>query len=336
MILVTGGTGLLGGHLLLYLAENQQIIRAIYRDISALEKVRRFFLLQTSKGQQLFEKIEWVRADITQIPELELAFEGITQVFHAAGFVSFNPQDAEILYKINIEGTANVVNLCIDFKIKKLCYVSSVAALGKEGAKGIDENSHWNPDDNNHDYAISKHGGEMEVWRASQEGVDVVVVNPAVILGSGFWEAPSSLIFNKINEGLTFYTTGGTGVVAADDVARAMIQLMQSDIKNERFVLNQSNITYKQLLTSIAEKLGKKPPKRKISCTILAILAILDGFFSFLRIKKRKLTLNNAQSLSTISAYNGEKITQILDFSYTPLDRTLQKITDDFKSEFGK
>ena len=248
MILVTGGTGLIGSSLLFYLTQNKEHkVRAIYRNADTLQRVKQLFNSLSNNGEAQFAAIDWVVADLNDIPALEKAFRDVTFVFHCAGLISFKPNDFDKLIEVNVQGTANIVNLCIDFGVKKLCYVSSVATLSATPNKLITEESDWNNEENNTDYAISKHGGEMEVWRGSQEGLKVVVVNPSVVLGSGFYDSGSGLLFKKIAEGLSYYPSGGTGFVAVTDVVRAMILLQFSEIENRRFILNTANLSYLSL-----------------------------------------------------------------------------------------
>ena len=202
MILVTGATGLVGSHLLVKLLQEEKEVKALFRTEKKIEAVKNVF--QHKKSIHLFEKINWIKGDITDVPTLNIAFENITHVYHCAALISFDPNDEEVLRKVNIEGTANVVNCCIDFGIKKLCHVSSIAALGdtREYEYSITEETEWNPEKLHGDYAISKYGSETEVWRAQQEGVDVVIVNPGVIFGYGFPTQGSGIIINKVKNGL--------------------------------------------------------------------------------------------------------------------------------------
>ena len=205
MILVTGGTGLVGAHLLYQLSLENKTIKAIYRASSNIESVKRVFSYYTDNFEFLFNKIKWIEADITDIVTLEKAFENVTKVYHSAALISFNPNDYRAMRKVNIHGTANLVNLCIDKKIEKLCFVSSIATVDKDpNSKIIDETNEWNYENNNYGYAITKYGAEMEVWRATQEGVDVVIVNPGIILGGGFWKNGSGAIFDKVYKGLKY------------------------------------------------------------------------------------------------------------------------------------
>ena len=317
MILVTGGTGQIGSRLLLNLTKNKAYkVRAIYRNTQSLEKIRQLFVKHSDSGAAQFDTIEWIQADLSNIPALEKAFEGVTFVFHCAGLISFQPQDFDKLIEVNVQGTANIVNLSIDFGVKKLCYVSSVATLSTLPHTPIDEENDWNNEDNNTDYAISKHGAEMEVWRGSQEGLPVVIVNPSVVLGGDFADRGSGLLYKKVADGLRYYPAGATGFVGVDDVVRAMVQLQFSEVEGERFVLNAENLTYKAVLERIAKQLGVKAPTKCVSHQMLRFLARLDGVLSFLHLKKRTLTLASADALGTVTTYNGEKIKKYIDFNY--------------------
>ena len=317
MILVTGGTGQIGSRLLLNLTKNKAYkVRAIYRNTQSLEKIRQLFVKHSDSSAAQFDTIEWIQADLSNIPALEKAFEGVTFVFHCAGLISFQPQDFDKLIEVNVQGTANIVNLSIDFGVKKLCYVSSVATLSTLPHTPIDEENDWNNEDNNTDYAISKHGAEMEVWRGSQEGLPVVIVNPSVVLGGDFADRGSGLLYKKVADGLRYYPAGATGFVGVDDVVRAMVQLQFSEVAGERFVLNAENLTYKAVLERIAKQLGVKAPTKQVSHQMLRFLARLDGVLSFLHLKKRTLTLASADALGTVTTYNGEKIKKYIDFNY--------------------
>ena len=167
-------------------------VRATHRASSDLASVKKVFSYYTKDVEALYQKIEWVAANITEIPQLTQAFQGITHVYHCAAFVSFNPKHYHALKKANIEGTANVVNIALANDVKKMCYVSSIATLGKSlNGESITEETPWNPEDKNSVYSITKYGAEMEVWRGTQEGLDAVIVNPGVTLGEGYWHSSS-------------------------------------------------------------------------------------------------------------------------------------------------
>lgn len=326
MILVTGGTGLVGSHLLFELANAKKEVRAVYRTEKAKDKVKTIFEYYSDSAQELFDSISWIQADITDIPSMIPAFEGVTAVYHAAALISFNPKDYREMRKVNIHGTAIVVNLAIDAGVKKLCYVSSIAAVGDNPSKAvIDEENEWNGNDNNHGYAISKYGGEMEIWRASQEGVDVVIVNPGVILGPGFWSSGSGEIFAQVAKGMPFFTEGVTGFVGVKDVVRAMVLLMQSEVKNERFILVAENISYKDMLTEIASALNVKPPKRKVSPWMTGLFWRWEALKTFLTGAPPKMTKLGARSLHTASFYENDKIKKAIDFVFEDIAKVVKQ-----------
>lgn len=326
MILVTGGTGLVGSHLLYHLTLENDVVRAIYRTKKSIEAVQKVFLYDADNGTSLFSKIEWIQADITDVPSLENTFENVTFVYHAAALVSFDPKEYRTMRQVNIEGTANIVNLCIDEKVQKLCFVSSIAAVGDSiNSTEINEENEWVVGKNSSGYSITKYGAEMEVWRATQEGVDVVIVNPGVILGAGFWRLSTGKFFTQVAKGFHFYTEGITGFVGVTDVVKVMLQLMKSEVKNERFILVSENNSFKEVFSQIAEGLGKKKPRIKISKIVTAVLWRIDTVISKITRKTPLLTKENAKSLHEVSLYSSEKIKTTLNYSFEPIEEVIQK-----------
>ena len=252
MILVTGGTGLVGSHLSLDLALTNANVRALYRTKSKLEEVKKIFSYYINNFETVFNKIEWVQTDILDIPALELVFKDVDYVYHAAAFISFNPKDFDLLQKTNVEGTANIVNLCIAHGIKKLCYVSTIGTIGPSlpGKKATEENE-WTGQNANV-YALTKHAAEMEVWRGSQENLDIVIVNPGVIIGPGFWQTGSGTLFKTVKKLKKHYPPGGSGFVSITDVTKVMIGLMQSSITGQRFILVSENLSFKDILSKLS------------------------------------------------------------------------------------
>lgn len=327
MILVTGGTGLVGAHLLYFLLKEGTPVRAIHRKDSNLNSVKNILALYTSESDILFDKIQWMEADITDIPALTKAFEDVTYVYHCAAIIDFNPSSYRLLKKINVEGTANIVNFCLAKNVKKLCYVSSVSAFGSAMQGNlIDETTYWNPDERNDVYSITKYGAEMEVWRGTQEGLDAVIVNPSVILGISPSAGGSGTIIDLGARGIPFYPTGGGGIVDVQDVVRAMILLMNSDIKNQQYLLVGENIYYRDLLTQLANLFGKKPPKRKLSKSFMFFLSSMDWLFSNIFGSKRKVVKATVRSMFNTSFYDTSKIKKELDFEFTPTKETLERI----------
>ncbi|MGB6150767.1 MAG: NAD-dependent epimerase/dehydratase family protein [Pricia sp.] len=324
MILVTGGTGLVGAHLLLRLMEGGHAVRAIYREGSDLNRVENVFGYYRKDAKVLFDKIEWTLADIIDIPALETAFEGVTKVYHAAALISFDPGDYKKLQKINAEGTSNIVNLCIARKVEKLCYASTIGTIGRSiDGKNADEDSPWTPREANV-YGLSKHAAEMEVWRASQEGVPVVMVNPGVIIGPGFWDAGSGAIFNTAQKTYGYYPPGGTGFVTVHDVVALMMQLMASPIKNERFIAVAENWTYQKILTEITQEFGLKPPKKRLAFWQLEIGRWFDGLKNLFFNKGRTITKSHIRSLKNRQIFDNQKAVKTLDFKFSSLNQEIR------------
>ncbi|MFA5556131.1 MAG: NAD-dependent epimerase/dehydratase family protein [Flavobacteriaceae bacterium] len=318
MNLITGGTGLIGAHLLIFLLEKGEDVRAVFRTKNSINKTKKFF--DFYQKTHLFSKIEWTQADINDVPALEKAFENISEVYHCAAYVSLSASDDK-MYKINIEGTANMVNLSIDFRVKKFCYVSSIAALGEPEkiSLTITENTPWNPNANNGDYAISKYGAEMEVFRGSQEGLNVVIVNPGVILGPEILDHGSAKFFRKVKSGMFFYTKGKTGFVAVTDVVKAMYMLMKSDITSEKYILVGENMSFKDFLSKIAVSVRAKKPKFYANPTMTNLASKIDWLVATLFFKERKLTKSMSDAAHSQTVFSNQKIKTDLNFEFTDI-----------------
>jgi dihydroflavonol-4-reductase len=327
MVLVTGGTGLVGAHLLIHLLEKGENVRAIFRNWDSTKKTKTLFTLY--KKETLFNSIHWIQGDILDIPSLENAFYGIDYVYHCAAIISFDPKDEDLIRKTNIEGTANIVNFCLAHNIKKLCHVSSIASLGDlPGHESIiTEETEWNPEKPHGDYAISKYGAEMEIWRGLQEGLQVVIVNPGVIVGPGFWDQGSGVMFTKVKKGLTFYSKGSTGFVAVSDVIDIMYQLTKSPICGERFTIISQNFTYKDFLFSIADSLKVKRPQYHATPFLMSTICKLDWLASNLLGRKRLISKATARSSYSTDLYSNEKIKNALNFKFIDVSDYINEIS---------
>ena len=334
MILVTGGTGLVGAHLLFHLVRAGHRPKAIYRTEKRTALTKKVFSYYTDDHEKLFDAIDWVECDILDLPSLGKAFEGITHVYHAAALISFDPNDYKKLLKVNAEGTANIVNLSLANNVKKLCYVSSIAAIGDSIDKSpVKESNEW-IEATRAGYSISKHEAEMEVWRASQEGVPVVIVNPGVIIGPGFWKSGSGLFFYAAARESKYYLPNGTGFVSVNDVVNAMLQLMDSDIKNERFILVNENWSYFYLSKLLASGLHKKAPSKELKGWMLNFFWRLDWLKSAITGSRRKLSKNTAKILQKTEVYDNSKIQKFLpQFQYDDLEETTLRYCTIFLNE---
>jgi nucleoside-diphosphate-sugar epimerase len=329
MIFVTGGTGLVGSHILLKLAQQSKDFKALKRESSTLDVCKSIFTYYNV--DDLFAKINWIDGDVNDIPSLEEGMKDCDLLLHCAGIISYSSFDRELLKKVNIEGTANVMNVALNLGIKKVSFISSIAALGCNSTVGvIDEKCYFKPSKINSNYALSKYFSEQEVWRASAEGMDIVIVNPSVILGPGDWAKGSSQIFEKIYDGLKFYTGGSTGYVDVTDVAESAIQLLFSDIKNERFIVSGANLKYRDCFDRIALALGRNKATIKVNPLLKEIAWRFESIKSLITGKKPLLTKETANSSMTESIFSNAKIKSTLGFQFTDIDVSIKKYANWF------
>lgn len=329
MILVTGGTGLLGAHVLHRLLEEGKQVRALHRSAKSLATVRDIFRHYVDDPETLMQRIEWVQGDILDIPAMEAAMEGVTDVYHIAATVSFDPKDRDFMFKVNVEGTANVVNLCLAHAGVRLCHVSSVAALGRvEGQGLIDEETAWKDSERNSNYGKSKRKAEMEVWRGMAEGLDAVIVNPCIILGPGDWNQSSAALFTKVWNGLPYYTEGENAMVDVRDVAAVMVLLMERSIFGQRFIVAQANHRLVDVVNLIADRLGKKRPTTKASSLLMALAWRAEKLRCMLTGAKPFITRETADNALHISHYSNAKLLKALpDFQFRPLAETVKDVS---------
>ena len=324
MILVTGGTGLLGSHLLVELTKSNDKIRAIYRSkdrITSVEQLFHYYLGQSYLVH--WQKIEWVSGDILDVESLKHVFQNVEIVYHAAGFVSFASRDFRQCIKINREGTANIVNACLRFNVKKLGYVSSTAAIGGNEGELITENNKWENSPLTSGYSVSKYSAEKEVWRGIEEGLNAVIINPCVILGPGHWEETSLTIFKNASKGMKYYPTGSNATVDARDVANCLVKLVNSNISNERFLCIGSNQSFRDLITEIAQQAKAKVPTTPIDKKWLVLLTRILGPIYRLIGKKSPLTMDTINSAYKKLVYDNSKISQATSHSFYSLRETV-------------
>lgn len=328
MILITGSTGILGGHLLVYLLEKGQKIRLTYREGSDREGLKKRVVFENPALETAWNTLEWVPAALDDIPQLELALDGVDTIYHCAGLVSFDPRDRDELLKVNWEGTQNLVNIALAKGIKTFCYASSVATIGGI-TKTVSEKDAWDPARTNV-YATSKYLGEMEVWRGSQEGLNTVIVNPGVILGTGPWTGGSGRLVPAIANGLRYSIPGSSGFVGAWDVARCMIRLVQEEHFAQRYILVGNHLSYADLFAKIAaafQEEGKNrevAPAKQLKPWHLEILWRLDWLRAHLSGGQRKLSRDVARTLTRKREYDTTRIAKVLDFEFEPIDQLIK------------
>lgn len=336
MILVTGGTGLVGSHLLTTLVKDSREVRAIYRSEESISKTEAVFEWCGLSKSDVRSRIEWVQVDLLNPEDLAGAFTEVTHVYHCAATVSFNKRDKELMFQTNIEGTANVVNLCLEFGIEKLCYVSSTSAVGKSKGDTIrTEESIWADDGTVSNYSVSKYLAEMEVWRGAEEGLKTVTVNPSVIIGPGDWTASSSNLFLKVWKGFKFYSAGGNGFVDVRDVVSAMNQLMNSGIVGQRFILVGENLSFRSLFDQIATVLKKPKPSIEAKPWMANLLWRIEAVKSFLFKTDPLVTKENAATAMETVTYSNQKIKDQINFQFTPVSEAIQHTGEIFLKNYS-
>jgi nucleoside-diphosphate-sugar epimerase len=323
MIFVTGASGLVGTHLI-------QSLLAKGKDVSALYRHQ----VPVFEGS---ERVHWRQGDILDCFSLTDAMQGATQVYHCAAIVSFAPTHADAMLQANQEGTANIVNLCIELGIHKLVYVSSVAALGRIRKDAeVDESMYWTPETSNSMYGKSKYLAEMEVWRGMGEGLNIAIVNPVIILGSGDWTKGSSGVFKSAYDEFPWYTEGVSGFVDVLDVVDAMQILMDSPVSGERYVLSAENLTYRTLFTHIANAFHKRPPYKKVTPLLAALVWRVEALKGFMTRKAPLLTKETAATAQAIVHFNNTKFLKAFpSFTYRAIPQSIERIASELKQKYA-
>ncbi|MBN1597159.1 MAG: NAD-dependent epimerase/dehydratase family protein [Bacteroidales bacterium] len=325
MILVTGGTGLLGGHLLLELRKRKEEVRCLIRPETDKHKVFSVWKYYPDNPEELLDSIDWYQGDLLDKSSIEEAMVGTNKVYHCAAAVSFNTRDTKKLHNTNILGTRNLVDICLEKKPLKFLHVSSVAALSKSMyGKLITESNGW-PVKNSTVYSYTKTRAEFEVWRGITEGLNAIIVNPSVILGPGDWTQSSSRIYEIVNNGIRYYTLGKTGYVGVQDVVKAMIILMESDVGGERYILNTSNISYKELFEKIALALNKRAPYKLATPFFLSLLWRIEFLISVITGKPPRLTKQSVKSANSIQEYSAKKFIEQFNYTFQSIDQVISE-----------
>ncbi len=326
-ILITGATGLVGSATARRFLADGHAVAALHRPDSDRS------LLRDVEAQ-----IRWIEGDILDVSILERALEGIDCVVHAAAVVSFVPRDEDAMYKVNVEGTANVVNACLKASTVKLCHVSSVAALGRPKAREvetnapivIDEAQRWEDSPNNSAYAKTKYLAEVEVWRGIAESLRAVIVNPSLILGEGDWQKSSTQLFRYVHDGKPFYTEGTVNYVDVRDIAEAIYGLVLADLHNERYILSAGTATYQQLFAAIAAGFGKKPPHIEVGSSLASVIWRVEAVRSWLTGSRPLITRDTARSATHHYVYDNARIKYTLGLEFQPLADSVARICKSF------
>jgi dihydroflavonol-4-reductase len=317
-IFITGGTGFLGAYIIQNLVKKGHAVRALRRSSSTLP----FFI-----PAAIWEKVEWIEGDVLDVVALQEGMEGAAAVLHSAAIVSFQKENRDEMYKVNIDGTTNVVNVALEAGVKRILHVSSVAALGRTlQATTVSEEKKWEDSKANTHYAITKHQAEMQVWRGFAEGLEGVIINPSTILGFGNWHQSSCAIFRTAYKEFSWYTKGVNGFVGVEDAAEAAVRLLLSSINEQRFIVNAENRSFQSLFSTIAEGFGKRPPHRHANKTASEVAWRMDALKGALTGNKPLLSRETAKIAHSHTSFDNSALLKALpDFCYQPLDAVIKK-----------
>lgn len=324
MILVTGANGLVGSYLCRYLLMQGQQVRGLKRTGSDLRLIA-----------DIKDKIEWVEGDILDVMSIEDAMTGIEQVYHCAAYISYSKKDEHILMNVNVQGTANVVNAAIEKKIQKLIYISSIAALGRTGKDNeiINEITPWDRKTMTSDYSLSKFLAEREVWRGIAEGLNAAILNPSIIVGAGNWNSGSCRLFSTVYNGFKFYTEGVTGYVDVRDVVKIAFQLMQNEVKGERFIICSENLSYQEFLTGIGKELNVKGPTIKAGKFLSGLAWRAELLKSLFTGKAPQVTRQTSRIANKKVFFDHNKIVALLNYEFIPVKKSIADTAASFKKE---
>lgn len=321
---ITGATGLVGSYLARYLIAGGEKVRALKRETSDIKLVA-----------DVADKIEWIDGDITDIDILIKAMEGVHYVYHCAAIISYVSKDRQRLMDVNVSGTANVVNACLDLPVEKMIFISSIAAIGRTGLSGehVRESNKWEDAAVTSDYSKSKYLAEREVWRGIAEGLNTVIVNPSIIIGSGEWNSGSCRLFTTVFKGFKFYTEGITGYVDVRDVVRISCLLMESNISGERFILNSENLMYRNFLWMIADALHTQRAPYKAKKILSEIAWRADAVVSVFTGKTPTVTKATSRIANKQVYFENEKITSVLQYQFIPVTQSITDTANAFLHE---
>jgi nucleoside-diphosphate-sugar epimerase len=230
------------------------------------------------------------------------------------------------MYRVNVEGTTNVVNIALESGVQRILHVSSVAALGRTTtASTVSEEKKWEDNKANTQYALTKHDAEMQVWRGFAEGLQGVIINPSTILGYGNWHQSSCAIFKNAYKEFPWYTKGVNGFVGVEDTAEAAVRLLFSGISEKRFIVNAENRSFQSVFNAIAEGFGKKPPHRYASKPMSEVAWRMEAVKAALAGTKPLLSKETAKIAHTHTRFDNKSLLAALPgFQFTPLDAVIQ------------
>ncbi|MFM1773146.1 MAG: hypothetical protein RLZZ71_2288 [Bacteroidota bacterium] len=314
MNFVTGATGLVGSHLVLRLVEEGMPVTALFRNEKGKSEVQNLF--QFYGKENLFSQVEWVKGDVEDADDMYELTEGIDIVFHCAAIVSYHKKEASRMLEVNINGTKNVVNACIENDVKQLIHISSISALGDSKGEIIDEETPRNFNDYHSNYSKSKYLSEQEVWRGIQEGLNATILNPGVVFGPNACERSSGTMIARIDKGLPALPAGGSGIVSVLDVVEVMVRAAKQTPTNERYILCAENVRMSELFTKIANALNVKIGKSIAKKWQIVLVYYMEALIELFTGKRASITREIIRNYDEVKRFDGSKATRVFGFQY--------------------
>jgi nucleoside-diphosphate-sugar epimerase len=323
-VFVTGGTGFIGAYIIRELVKQGFSVRAMRRNGK-----HPFFI-----SEEIWKMVDWSEGNVLDVVSLNEAMNGMDAVVHAAALVSFHRSDRDLMTRVNVEGTQNVVNAAIEQNLARFVHISSVAAIGRtDTGEKVSEEKKWIENRTNTHYAITKHAAELEVWRGFAEGLSGVILNPSTVLGYGDWHRSSSAIFRNVYKEFPWYTEGINGFTGVEDVASIAVSMLRSTFSEKRFIINSENWSFRKLFSEMAKGFGKKEPYRKASPLLGEIAWRLEKFKYLFSDGKPLLTKESARIAHSRTEFdNSALVKAIPNFKFTPLEDVIQQSCRKYES----
>lgn len=333
-IAVTGGTGLIGSYLVAELLKRGCRIRLLVRDMRRVGQLHK--TLSRMEADSYFGRIEFYETELNNPHTLAAALTDMEVVFHCAALVTFDPERADEVVLVNTEITTHVVNACLQCGVGLMVHISSIATLGncRLGQRAIDETCILNNPVGRSPYSVSKIYAENAVQRGMVEGLRAVIVNPSVVIGEGDLNSSSSRLVAYAMHRRVFYTKGVKGYVDVRDVARAAVRLAETpQAVGKRFIVSAENLSFGALFSMAARVSGHRPPLiplgRRVLTGIYKVEKLRNKWFGRRPILSEALIANACD----MSYYDNSRMKNLLNFTYTPIRETLERVIRYYKRQ---
>ncbi|MFY0644469.1 MAG: NAD-dependent epimerase/dehydratase family protein [Bacteroidia bacterium] len=321
---ITGASGFLGSHLVHYLLMEGHEVLSIKRSSTSMSEFN-VCAAYYNLIDEFKDKLVWFDCELYDTIALSEIFRNCDVVIHCAGLISYLKSKRKELIRVNEEYTANVVNACLGSNVRRFIGISSTGALSKKhDNKPIKESFDWDEGASYAFYGLSKYLGDKQIWRAKEEGLDVIVLNPGVILGYGDWNKGSLRLFRNAYTKFPFYSTGSTGFIGVEDLCKATVHFINSAEVNEQYVAISENLSFDKVSFMMAKAFKTKAPYIKVSGLMHTAIHQLISFKEFIGIGGL-LSRETSRSSVLKSQFDNSKLVNTLPFDLEPIESVIQK-----------